>query len=42
MGVINAIRYKLILRAFACVAQDRIFTKDYQRPGNYQLQAILK
>jgi len=42
MAVINAIRYKLILRAFACVAQDRIFTKEYQRPGNYELQAILK
>ena len=29
MVVINAIRSKLILRVFACVSQDRPYTKDY-------------
>jgi len=31
MVVINAIRYKLILRVFACVRQGRLFVKDYHR-----------
>ena len=31
MVVINAIRYKLIQRVFACVRQRRHFIKDYQR-----------
>ena len=31
MAVINAIRYKLILRVFACVNQDRYYQKDYVR-----------
>jgi transposase len=31
ISVINAIRYKLILRVFACLKQDRLFTKNYQR-----------
>ena len=29
MAIINAIRYKLILRIFACVNQNRVFEKDY-------------
>jgi transposase len=32
MSVINALRYKLILRIFACVAQQRLYRKDYERP----------
>jgi transposase len=32
MAVINAVRYKLILRVFACVRQDRLYTIDYIRP----------
>jgi transposase len=31
MSVINAIRYKIILRVFACVNQNRIYEKDYKR-----------
>jgi transposase len=31
MAVLNAIRYKLILRIFACVKQDRCFVEDYKR-----------
>ncbi len=31
MVVINAIRYKLIQRVFACVKQGRLFVKDYKR-----------
>ncbi|WPU98368.1 transposase [Mucilaginibacter sp. cycad4] len=31
-SIINAIRYKLVLRVFACLKQDRLFTKDYQHP----------
>ena len=31
MSVVNAIRYKLILRIFACVNQDRPYEKTYQR-----------
>jgi transposase len=31
MAVINAIRYKLILRVFACVNQDRCFVEDHIR-----------
>lgn len=31
MSVVNAIRYKIILRAFACVNQDRCYEKTYQR-----------
>lgn len=30
ISVINAIRYKLILRVFACLKQDRLFTKNYR------------
>jgi transposase len=32
MLVLNAIRYKLILRIFACVNQDRCYETVYQRP----------
>jgi transposase len=31
MAVFNAVRYKLILRAFVCVNQNRPYTKDYIR-----------
>jgi transposase len=31
MAVLNAIRYKLILRIFACLSQDRLYQKDYVR-----------
>jgi transposase len=31
MVVLNAIRYKIILRVFACLRQDRPFEKDYRR-----------
>jgi len=31
MSVLNAIRYKLILRIFACVNQDRYYEKEYRR-----------
>jgi transposase len=31
MLVLNAIRYKIILRVFACLRQDRLFEKDYRR-----------
>jgi len=31
MKVLNAVRYKLILRVFACVNQNRLFEKDYVR-----------
>ena len=29
MAVLNALRYKLITRIFACVKQDRLFVKEY-------------
>jgi len=32
MSVLNAIRNKLVLRVFACLSQDRLYSKDYQRP----------
>ncbi|RFZ81859.1 IS110 family transposase [Mucilaginibacter terrenus] len=35
MAVLNAIRNKLILRIFACVHQDRLYEKNYDR-SNYQ------
>ena len=38
MAVINAIRYKLINRIFACVNQGRIFTKEYS--GQMKLQQV--
>ena len=28
--IINAVRYKLILRVFACLKQDRLFIKEFQ------------
>lgn len=31
MAVLNAIRYKIILRIFACLKQDRLYQKDYVR-----------
>jgi transposase len=31
LSVFNAVRYKLVLRVFACLKQDRLFTKHYQR-----------
>jgi len=31
MSVINAVRNKLILRIFACVNQNRVYEKNYQR-----------
>lgn len=37
MAVFNAIRYKLILRAFVCVNQNRLYTKDYVRPEQIEL-----
>jgi len=33
MLVFNAIRYKLILRVFACVNQGRLYQSTYQRPA---------
>ena len=36
MSVLNAIRYKLITRVFACVNQNRLFEKDYNRIENIQ------
>jgi len=36
MSVINAIRYKLILRIFSCLKSDRCYTADYQHPPIYQ------
>lgn len=32
MAVVNAVRYKLILRIFACVQQNRLYTAEYARP----------
>lgn len=32
MSVLNALRYKMILRIFACVNQDRLYQREYQRP----------
>jgi transposase len=34
MAVINAIRYKVVLRIFACLNQDRVYKKGYIRPGS--------
>jgi transposase len=34
MAVINAVRYKLILRVFACVRQDRLYVEEYNRPAS--------
>jgi len=34
MSVLNAIRYKLILRIFACVNQDRRYEENYIRKGS--------
>lgn len=31
MAVLNAVRYKLILRIFACLSQDRLYQKEYVR-----------
>ena len=31
MAVLNPVRYKLILRIFACLNQDRCYEKDYKR-----------
>ncbi|MGI4812815.1 MAG: IS110 family transposase [Janthinobacterium lividum] len=31
MAVLNAVRYKLVLRVFACLAQDRLYEKEYER-----------
>ncbi|UEG52604.1 transposase [Mucilaginibacter daejeonensis] len=31
MAMLNAIRYKIILRVFACLKQDRLYQKDYVR-----------
>jgi len=31
LAVINAVRYKLVLRVFACLKQDRLFIKKYER-----------
>ncbi|MDN3584392.1 IS110 family transposase [Mucilaginibacter flavus] len=33
LSVFNAVRYKLVLRVFACLKQDRLFIKPYQREG---------
>ena len=37
MSILNAIRYKLILRIFACVSQDRLYTADYIRDNGEEL-----
>ena len=34
MAVLNAIRYKILLRIFVCLKQGRCYTKDYKRPEN--------
>ncbi|MDB5134261.1 MAG: family transposase [Mucilaginibacter sp.] len=34
LAVINAIRYKLVLRVFACLNQDRPYRRDYERSSN--------
>ncbi|RKR83328.1 transposase [Mucilaginibacter gracilis] len=39
MSVINALRYKMILRIFACVNQDRLYEKEYVR--KQQPEALL-
>jgi transposase len=31
MAVLNAVRFKLILRIFACLSQDRLYQKEYVR-----------
>lgn len=31
MAALNAVRYKLVLRVFACLAQNRLYQKDYER-----------
>lgn len=40
MAVFNAIRYKLILRAFVCVNQNRPYAKDYERLQQQVLQEV--
>jgi transposase len=30
MSVLNAVRYKLILRIFSCIKQDRLYSEDYR------------
>ena len=32
MSVVNAVRFKLVLRIFACLNQDRCYVKNYERP----------
>jgi transposase len=39
MLALNNIRYKLILRIFACVVQDRLYEKNYERPTIQQVAA---
>lgn len=34
MSVLNAIRFKLILRIFSCLKNDRLFEKHYQAPAS--------
>lgn len=38
--VINAVRYKLILRIFACVKQDRCYQKEYNRLGAEKINEL--
>ncbi|CAM3748314.1 transposase [Mucilaginibacter galii] len=38
MSVLNAVRYKIILRIFACLNQDRVYQKEYVRASARQVE----
>ncbi len=42
LAVINAIRYKLIVRIFACVRQNRNYEKNYARPKKLTASGLIK
>lgn len=42
MAVLNAIRYKLLLRVFACLGQDRCYQKDYVRTSAQHAEPVDK
>ncbi|MDB5142590.1 MAG: family transposase [Mucilaginibacter sp.] len=41
LAVLNAIRYKLIVRIFACVNQNRSFEKNYVRPKKLTASGLI-
>lgn len=41
MLVINAVRFKLISRIFACLAQGRCYQKEFQRPSSEVIKVAL-